>query len=151
MGLVRIECRVYPPVHHVGAACTSLAANFVPTESIPGVNADSDNVMGLQDLRVERLQRLVEASTASLARSTPEGLLSILSDAARDLTGARNAAVGRRFVNGEFRVGAASSRPGGPACPPGHLFHVERGGVHLDLGRGGKTKGDQKDGEFEKF
>jgi hypothetical protein len=26
-----------------------------------------------------------------------------------------------------------------------------KGGVHLDLGSGGKAKGDSKDSEFEKF
>ncbi|HSL20223.1 MAG TPA: ATP-binding protein [Vicinamibacterales bacterium] len=81
----------------------------------------------------ERLQRLVEASTAVLGQTTPEGLLAVISEAARDLTGARHVAVGHGFVNGEFLIGAASRRGEGPRCPPASTFKVERGGVHLDL------------------
>jgi len=52
------------------------------------------------------------------------------------LTGARLATTGHGFVGGQYVVGGSARAPGAPACPPGGMFRLEKGGVHMALVEG---------------
>ena len=86
-----------------------------------------------------RLDLLVRTSLGVVAARSPEELLRQVVDAARTLTGARLGVAGHQYVEGTFRVQAASRAEGVVACPPGEIFKVQRGGVYLDLFSGHET------------
>jgi len=79
------------------------------------------------------LSRLAEASLRVVRETDLEGMLQAVSEAALALTGARNATCGHGYVSGRFMVGGSARAPGAPACPPGNMFLVEKGGVHMEL------------------
>jgi signal transduction histidine kinase/ActR/RegA family two-component response regulator len=79
------------------------------------------------------LSRLAEASLSVMARTDLEGMLQAVAEAALALTGARLATCGHGLVGGQLMVGGSARAPGAPACPPGNMFQLERGGVHLEL------------------
>lgn len=80
-----------------------------------------------------RYQTLIAVSKEVLAEKTLGGLLQCIVDAARTLTGARFGVSGHGYVNGHFRIGAASRAKDIAVCPPGELFDIQKGGVYLDL------------------
>ncbi len=82
------------------------------------------------------LSRLAEASLLVVRQADLEGMLQAISEAALALTGARIATCGHGYVNGQFIIGGAAQAPGAPACPPGKMFLMENGGVHMDLVEG---------------
>lgn len=86
-----------------------------------------------------RLNLLIETSRQVLAASTKQELMQRVVDAAQQLTNARLAVCGHGFHEGHFEVIAASPEGGRPSCPPGEVFRVERGGVHLELMEGRNT------------
>jgi hypothetical protein len=60
MGLVRIQRRVYAAVHHARAALLHTLANLVTAKGVAGVNADPDDVTGLNAVEFQLFQRLVD-------------------------------------------------------------------------------------------
>ena len=82
---------------------------------------------------LDRLNSLLRVSLAMLGETTVPGLLQATADAARELGGAALAVSGHGYVGGAFRVGAASHAGAETRCPPGQVFGVERGGVHMEL------------------
>ncbi len=82
------------------------------------------------------LSRLADASLRVITHTDLEGMLQAVSEAALALTGARFATCGHGYVNGQFLVGGDARAPGAPACPPGKMFLMEKGGVHMDLVEG---------------
>ena len=82
---------------------------------------------------IERQSMLVQASTAVLKETSVQGLLQAVADAARQLGGAILAVSGHGLVSGSVVTGGSSHAPGVPACLPGQVFRVERGGVYDDL------------------
>jgi two-component system CheB/CheR fusion protein len=84
----------------------------------------------------EGLRLLAEASLRVVRQADLEGMLQAISEAALTLTGARSATCGHGYVNGQFIIGGAARAPGAPACPPGKMFVMEKGGVHMDLVEG---------------
>ncbi len=84
----------------------------------------------------EGLSRLAEASLKVVRETDVEGMLRAISEAALVLTGARNATCGHGLVIGQMRVGGAARSRGAPACPPGNMFLMDKGGVHMELAGG---------------
>jgi two-component system CheB/CheR fusion protein len=82
------------------------------------------------------LSRLAEASLRVVQETDLEGMLQAVSEAALALTGARNATCGHGYFRGRFVVGGSARAPGAPSCPPGDMFLMEKGGVHMDLVEG---------------
>ena len=82
---------------------------------------------------VDRQHQLLQVSAVVLKETSVQGLLQAVADAARQLTEARVATSGHGYVEGRFRVGAASFATGAITCPPDQEFKVERGGLYLDL------------------
>jgi signal transduction histidine kinase/DNA-binding response OmpR family regulator len=86
-----------------------------------------------------RLDLLVRTSLGVVAARNLDELLRQVVDAACTLTGARLGVAGHGYVEGTFRVQAASRAEDVVACPPGEIFKVERGGVYMDLFRAHET------------
>ncbi len=86
-----------------------------------------------------RLKHLVEVSRQVLAAPTNQELMQRIVDAAQQLTNAQLGVCGHGFQDGHFQIIAASRTEGQPPCPPGEVFHVERGGVHMELIEGRNT------------
>ncbi len=82
------------------------------------------------------LGRLADASERVVSETDLHGMLQAISEAALALTGARLATCGHGYVGGRFLVGGSARAPGAPACPPGDMFRMEKGGVHMDLVEG---------------
>ncbi len=85
------------------------------------------------------LSRLAEASLRVIAKTDLEGMLQAISEAALALTGARIATCGHGYVSGQLLVGGAARVMGAPACPPGNMFLLDRGGVHMALVEGAQA------------
>ncbi len=81
----------------------------------------------------EGLSLLARASLRVMRETDLEGMLQSISEAALALTGARIATCGHGLVAGQFAVGGSARAPDAPACPPGNMFGMERGGVHMEL------------------
>ncbi len=86
-----------------------------------------------------RLKHLVEISRQVLAAPTKQELMQRIVEAAQQLTQARLGVCGHGFQDGHFQILAATRAEGQPPCPPGEMFRVERGGVHLELIKGRNT------------
>lgn len=76
---------------------------------------------------------LADASTQVVAQTTVEGVLTVVVDAARELTQAQIAVSGHGYTDNVFHVGASSRADGVIPCPPGEIFKVQAGGVYIDL------------------
>ncbi|HET7824478.1 MAG TPA: PAS domain S-box protein, partial [Anaeromyxobacter sp.] len=87
----------------------------------------------------EGLSRLAEASLRVVRETDLGGMLQAVSEAALALTGARLATAGHGYVGGRFLVGGSARALDAPACPPGDMFEVRKGGVHLDLADGAEA------------
>jgi PAS domain S-box-containing protein len=85
------------------------------------------------------LGRLAAASLSVMARTDLDGMLQAISEAALALSGARIATCGHGLVHGRFIVGGSARVPGAPACRPGDMFRLERGGVHMALVEGAES------------
>jgi hypothetical protein len=68
MRLVRVEGCVNSPEHHVGAASARYLPNLVTAESICRVDADADDIAGLNLNRVQSLQRLIDEARIAKGR-----------------------------------------------------------------------------------
>jgi len=79
------------------------------------------------------LSRLADASLLVVQETDLQGMLQAISEAALALTDARIATCGHGEVAGRAMVGGSARAPGAPACQPGEMFVLERGGVHVDL------------------
>jgi PAS domain S-box-containing protein len=84
----------------------------------------------------EGLSRLADASSRVVRETDLHGMLQAVSEAALLLTDARIATCGHGDVVGRSMVGGSARVTGAPACPPGEMFVLERGGVHMDLVEG---------------
>ena len=60
VGLIGVEGGMNSSKDHVGAAFAGQFADLVAAKSIRGVDADADNIAGLNLIRVHRLQGLVD-------------------------------------------------------------------------------------------
>ncbi len=87
---------------------------------------------GLEQSR-EGLSLLARASLRVMRETDLEGMLQSISEAALALTGARVATCGHGLVGGQMAVGGSARAPDAPPCPPGNMFGMERGGVHMEL------------------
>jgi two-component system, chemotaxis family, CheB/CheR fusion protein len=87
----------------------------------------------------EGLSLLADASVAVMGKNDIQGMLQAIAQAALALTGARIATCGHGFVSGQLVVGGSARVPGAPACPPGDMFQLERGGVHMALAEGAES------------
>jgi PAS domain S-box-containing protein len=89
---------------------------------------------------VERSRRglglLAEASLSVMARTDLDGMLQSIAEAALALTSARLATCGHGLVGERLVVGGSARAPGAPSCPPGDMFDLQRGGVHVALVEG---------------
>ena len=90
---------------------------------------------GLERSR-QGLSRLADASLSVMRRTELQDMLQAVSEATLALTGARFATCGHGYVNGQFLVGGDARAPGAPSCPPGKMFLMEKGGVHMDMVEG---------------
>ena len=81
----------------------------------------------------EGLRGLADASLSVMSATSFGDMLQAISEAALALTGARLATCGHGFVSGQYVVGGSARAPGVPACPPGEMFVLEKGGVHMAL------------------
>ncbi len=79
------------------------------------------------------LSQLAEASLRVVRETDLQGMLQAISEAALVLTDARIATCGHGDVAGRTMVGGSARAAGAPACQPGEMFVLNRGGVHLDL------------------
>ncbi len=86
-----------------------------------------------------RLKHLVETSRQVLGAPTKQELMQRIVDAAQQLTRARLSVCGHGFHDGRFQIIASSRAEGELPCPPGEVFRVERGGVHMELIQGRNT------------
>ncbi len=82
---------------------------------------------------LDRQKLLLETSTRAMMQINLDDLLNTVSDEAREMCGARYAATGHGYVNGNFITGGASRAAGSVPCPPGEVFSVEKGGIYMDL------------------
>jgi signal transduction histidine kinase len=101
-----------------------------------GVNYDITDATEAQEERERRLLRqkaLSEATMQILAQDKAPGLLDTVALAARELIGARLASAGHGYANGQFLTGGASRAQDIPACPPGEVFALEKGGVYMEV------------------
>jgi PAS domain S-box-containing protein len=80
-----------------------------------------------------RQKLLLEVSERVMKQTNLDDLLNTVSDKTRELCGARYAATGHGYVNGNFITGGASRTPGAMPCLSGQVFSVEKGGVYMDL------------------
>ncbi|HTP29602.1 MAG TPA: PAS domain S-box protein [Anaeromyxobacteraceae bacterium] len=107
-----------------------------------GTHTDvSERTEAEQALRRSRegLSRLAEASLYVMAKTDIDGMLQAISEAALALTGARLATCGHGLVSGRFIAGGSARAQGAPECPPGTMFPVDKGGVHLLLVEGAES------------
>ena len=81
----------------------------------------------------QRLSQLAEASLRIMRETELEPMLQVISALALELTGARIAVTGHRYVGGQFVLSATARAPGMPDCPPGKMFVIEKGSVYRDL------------------
>jgi PAS domain S-box-containing protein len=79
------------------------------------------------------LRRLAEASRKVIERTDLHGVLQCVAEAALALTGARHSVCGHGAEGKPMCLGGAARAPGVPACPPGEMFSLKRGGVLQDL------------------
>jgi len=84
----------------------------------------------------EGLRRLADASLSVIRRTALDEMLQAIAEAALALTGSRLATCGHGLVAGRLMVGGSARAPGAPACPPGNMFELARGGVHMALADG---------------
>ncbi len=68
VGFVGVEGGVNASKHHVGAALAGQFPDFVAAERVGGVDADADNIAGLNLVRFYRLQGLVHQAGIAKAR-----------------------------------------------------------------------------------
>ncbi len=80
-----------------------------------------------------RQKLLLEVSEMVMRQTNLDDLLKTVSDEARVMCGARYAAAGHGFVNGNFIAGGASRSPGAMPCPSGKALSVEKGGVYMEI------------------
>ncbi len=80
-----------------------------------------------------RQKLLLEISERVIGQTNLDDLFKTIADEARALCGARYAAMGHGYVNGNFVTGGASRAPGAMPCPEGQAFSIEKGGVYMDL------------------
>jgi PAS domain S-box-containing protein len=88
---------------------------------------------------LEGLRRLSDASLEVVRETDLAGMLQAISEAALVLTSARSATCGHGNVAGQLMVGGSARAPGTPACPPGNMFVLQKGGVHMDLALGAEA------------
>jgi PAS domain S-box-containing protein len=79
------------------------------------------------------LSQLAAASLSVMARTDLADMLQAVAEAALALVGGRMATCGHGLVSGQLVVGGSARVPGAPVCPPGEMFALNRGGVHMDL------------------
>ena len=82
------------------------------------------------------LSRLAGVSLAVMRETDLDGMLKAVSEAALALTGARIAICGHGYGSGSFVVNGAARVAGGPDCPAGSMFLLDKGGVHMALVEG---------------
>ncbi|HEY6006395.1 MAG TPA: chemotaxis protein CheB, partial [Anaeromyxobacter sp.] len=87
----------------------------------------------------EGLRQLAEASLDVVRETDLSGMLQAISEAALVLTSARSATCGHGYVGGRLLVGGSARAPGTPPCPPGDMFVLQKGGVHMDLVEGAEA------------
>ncbi len=85
------------------------------------------------------LSQLAAASLSVMAKTDLADMLQAVSEAALALVGGRMATCGHGLVGGQLVVGGSARVPGAPVCPPGEMFVLSRGGVHMDLAEGSGT------------
>jgi len=85
------------------------------------------------------LSRLADASASVMTKTDVGDMLQAISEAALALTGARLATCGHGFVSGQYIVGGSARASGAPACPPGEMFLLDKGGVHMALIEGAES------------
>jgi PAS domain S-box-containing protein len=86
----------------------------------------------------EGLRRLAGASLAIMAKSDIAEMLQAIAEAALALTDARLATCVHGLLDGQSGIEAAACVPGAPACPPGEMLRLDRGGVHMTLAESGE-------------
>ncbi len=86
-----------------------------------------------QEEYLHRLEKLLAISTEVLSSKTEEEMLRKVTDAAREMVGAKLAVAGHGYREGTFRVGGASRNAEAVPCPEGEVFAMERGGTYLEL------------------
>jgi chemotaxis methyl-accepting protein methylase/signal transduction histidine kinase/chemotaxis response regulator CheB len=79
------------------------------------------------------LQTLIKVTSAVLAETTLDGLLQKVVEAACEVTGARLGTAGHGYKEGIFQVGATARSQELSPCPPGENFHIEKGGVYIEI------------------
>ncbi|MDD5704170.1 MAG: PAS domain S-box protein, partial [Dehalococcoidales bacterium] len=84
----------------------------------------------------ERRRHLLNLSRVIVGERNMSQLLTKVAGAALDLTRSRIAVCGHGSVNGSFTVGGAHWIEGASPCPPEESFHIEKGGVLLELIQG---------------
>jgi PAS domain S-box-containing protein len=82
------------------------------------------------------LGRLAQASLSVMARNDIQGMLQAIAEAALLLTDARLATCGHGFFAGQYIGGGSARAPDAPPCPPGEMFRLDKGGVHMALVEG---------------
>ena len=82
---------------------------------------------------LERQVRLVHASLRILEQKDHHGLLEVIAESARELTGAKLGSSGHGYRDGRFVTGAASRAPDIPPYPQEAAFDLERGAVFEEL------------------
>src|SRR5579864_5998627 len=73
MRLLGIESRVDAAKDHPGAPAPRQLPNLVPTQRIAGVNANSNNITGMNSERLERLQGFIYKVRASVRIGSGSG------------------------------------------------------------------------------
>ncbi len=76
---------------------------------------------------------LLKATMEILEQHSLEDLLQVIAKAAREITEAKLSVTGHGYVNGKFRVGAASRAEDIPPCPQNKVFAIEKGGVYMEV------------------
>jgi two-component system CheB/CheR fusion protein len=66
-------------------------------------------------------------------------MLRAIAEAALALTSGRLATSGHGYVSGQQVVGGSARVPGAPPCPPGEMFLLQKGGVHMALAEGAES------------
>jgi len=85
------------------------------------------------------LSQLAAASLSVMAKTDLADMLQAVAEAALALVGGRMATCGHGLVSGQLVIGGSARVPGAPVCPPGEMFVLNRGGVHMDLGESSAT------------
>ncbi len=83
--------------------------------------------------QVKNLETLFRVSVEILGFRELKDMLQRVTDAARELTGARLAKTSYGYSDSTFSIDAHSFAENTPACPAGLSFQVNRGGVYLEL------------------